>query len=158
MYLTISDIPQPQREHIARALNGALGDTIALHVACKTAHWNVKGPGANALHKLFDKVAANALGRADETAERITALGALAQATIPAIASASPLASYPIDTTRGDDHLRALHGHFAACAARLRNVRAICATSADHATVQLLDAHLHDIERDASFLSAHLDA
>ncbi len=158
MYITISALPQADRERIASALNSALVDALALHIACKTAHWNVKGPGANALHRLFDDLAKTARQRGDALAERITSLGALAQATAPAIASASPLASYPVSAVKCEDHLRALHGHYSACAARLRNVRAVSAAASDHATVQLLDAHLHDVEHEAGFLSAHLDA
>lgn len=158
MHITISAISQVDRSRIASALNSALVDALALYIACKTAHWNVKGPSANALHRLFDDLAKSALQRSDALAERITSLGALAQATAPAIAGASPLASYPVGATKGEDHIRALHDHYSTCAARLRDVRVVSASANDHATVQLLDAHLHDVEHEAGFLSAHLDA
>lgn len=157
MYLTVSALPDAVRARLAGVYNGVLADSLALYVAAKTAHWNVKGSGAHALHLLFDKLAAAALERVDDLAERVTALGALTEATVPIVASTSPLAAYPVGVVAGAEHVKRLLAHYGTYDARLRAAREAADKAGDRETVQYLDAALFDVEREAGFLAAEAD-
>ena len=116
-------------------------------------------PQANALHLLFDRLATATLDRADELAERIASLGALAQATPAIIARTDPeAAAYPVDQVDGLAHVRTLVARYLAYGARLRTAHAACKAVDDFATVQLLEVQIEAAEHESWFLSAHIDA
>jgi len=54
MYKTKNDILEKTRMAVGTLLNARLADAVDLMHQAKQAHWNVKGPGFIALHKLFD--------------------------------------------------------------------------------------------------------
>ena len=68
------DIPQEARTRLVRMLNDHLADVSDLRSQTKQAHWNVKGKDFFQLHELFDEIAEELDGFADELAERATAL------------------------------------------------------------------------------------
>ena len=67
-----------------------------------------KGPNFIALHELFDKVAEAAEEFIDLLAERVTALGGVAEGTIEAAAGHSALPSYPVEIAPEREHVDAL--------------------------------------------------
>lgn len=84
----------------ARAKSIVLLGTMVIHALdlerhAKQAHWNLRGPTFIALHELFDKVADEARGYADESAERLVALGGEADGRPASIANRSTLKPYP---------------------------------------------------------------
>lgn len=70
-------------------LNSCLADVADLQTHAKHAHWNVKGPQFLSLHDLFEQIASRLAKGADTIAERITALGGLAQGTARQVSAAS---------------------------------------------------------------------
>src|SRR3712207_3303912 len=73
----------PQSRHrVVNLLNGTLADAIALTLAVKEAHWNLKGPGFIGVHELLDEVADRLQENVDDMAERAVALGGLAKGTL----------------------------------------------------------------------------
>lgn len=68
-----------QKELIA-ALGTVLADTYVLAVKTHGYHWNVTGTDFPQLHDFFDREYTALIAAADEIAERIRALGALAPA------------------------------------------------------------------------------
>jgi len=68
---------------------------LDLERCAKQAHWNVRGPNFIALHELFDKVADEARGYADDAAERLVALGGEADGKAASIAHRSTYKPYP---------------------------------------------------------------
>ena len=69
MYDTSSDLSLTTRKSIIELLNEHLADAIDLQLQAKQAHWNVKGPNFVGLHGMFDQVASQAQGYADDIHE-----------------------------------------------------------------------------------------
>ena len=90
---------------VTDALRGVLADTYVLGVKYHGYHWNVTGPLFPQLHDFFGKQYLAAFAAADEVAERIRALGAvapggmaqfLAQTTIAEAAAKPPAAKHMV--------------------------------------------------------------
>jgi starvation-inducible DNA-binding protein len=79
----------------------------------KQAAWNVKGTGFLPLQGLFATIASELDTYADLVAERITALGGVARATVRMAAMQSALPEYPVDLVEGAAHVHALAERFA---------------------------------------------
>lgn len=163
LFLSPSPLPDAARSAVATALNACLCDHIALWSALKTAHWNVKGDprsgkSAREFHLMFDTLADSADNRADQIAERVTTLGALAQASPHLVAATSGVADYPLSVTAPGDHLKALDQRYRMVNARMREAIAVATTHGDRTTVQFLDTLLGEMEHDAGFITAEFPA
>lgn len=108
LWNTHHDQPEDRRVAVVALLNAQLGDLIDLGLQAKQAHWNVKGPQFAVLHALFDEVAEELGGFADELAERAVVLGGVARGTVQVLAKDSRLAAYPLEALEGAEHLWAL--------------------------------------------------
>ena len=89
MYPTRNDLPDNIRKAAIQLLQSRLADVVDLGTQAKQAHWNVKGPNFIALHELFDSVASDVANYTDLIAERITALGGIAEGTAAVAAERS---------------------------------------------------------------------
>ena len=98
---TKNDLPADKRASLCQLLNERLADLIDLQLQAKQAHWNVKGPTFIALHELFDSVAEETEEFVDTVAERVVALGGIAEGTISMIGQRTKLPSYPPNITSG---------------------------------------------------------
>jgi len=67
-----------------------------------------EGPSFIALHELFDRIAGETAAHVDDIAERITALGGVAEGTVQAVAGRTRLDAYPLHIVDGRSHLDAL--------------------------------------------------
>ena len=105
---TQNSLRKPLRRAMIDLLNQQLADVLDLGLQAKQAHWNVKGPLFIGLHELFDKVAEELEGFADDMAERAVELGGIALGTIQIISKKSRLSAYPLDAASGQKHLAAL--------------------------------------------------
>jgi starvation-inducible DNA-binding protein len=108
LFPTKNDIPAQARTRIADLLNRRLADCIDLQTQCKQAHWNVKGPSFIGLHKLFDDINTDVEEYVDLLAERVVQLGGVAEGTARCVAERSTLEEYPLEISRGQDHVDAL--------------------------------------------------
>ncbi len=88
MHKTRIDLAEKARRKTADLLNARLADAIDLQTQAKQAHWNVKGPSFIALHELFDDIAENIEEHVDTIAERVTALGAVAEGALATVGQA----------------------------------------------------------------------
>lgn len=155
---TKNDIPAEKRIAITRVLNDRLAELIDLQLQAKQAHWNVKGPMFISLHELFDSVAKQATEFVDLVAERIVALGGIAEGTLAAVAQRSKLTAYPLGITAGRAHVDALSTSMATVGKAVR-------TAIDQA-IELGDADSADIFTEVSreldkklwFVEAHLQS
>src|SRR5437773_11421752 len=95
------NLSERTRNEIVSILNQRLADTLDLKLQTKHAHWNVKGSDFIQFHGLFDQVAAHLEAHSDEIAERITALGGVANGTTRQVASTSSLKEYDLDAIDG---------------------------------------------------------
>ncbi len=118
-YVTRNSLPASARLQAAALLNRRLADAIDLQAQCKQAHWNVKGPQFIALHLLFDEVYAGVTGYVDLIAERVVQLGAVAEGTVRIAAERSELDEYPVEMSRGTDHVKSLATALAAFGTRV---------------------------------------
>jgi starvation-inducible DNA-binding protein len=139
-------------------LNARLADALDLQLQAKQAHWNVKGPSFIALHQLFDKVAAETTGHVDELAERITALGGIAEGTVQAVAGRSRLDPYPLEIADGRAHLDALAAALAKFGKAVRKSIDDAAKAGDADTSDLFTGISRAADKSLWLVEAHLQA
>jgi starvation-inducible DNA-binding protein len=146
------------REGMARLLNAHLAAAQDLFTQCKQAHWNVKGPHFYSLHLLFDKLAEDAEGQADELAERCAALGGTAHGTAHEAAKNTYLAPYPLDLSDGMGHVAALADAQAAYGRALRSAIEKANAAGDADTADLFTQLSREADKGLWMLEAHLQA
>lgn len=134
---TQNDLPSEVRRSMVAMLNGLLASAIDLRQQAKQAHWNVKGPQFAALHELFDEVATEIDGFADELAERAVSLGGLAHGTVQATVLASELPSLSADFLWGCDHVQSLSRALAVFGKRVRTAIPMADQAGDAGTADL---------------------
>jgi starvation-inducible DNA-binding protein len=158
MHSTRIDLSAKTRARMVALLNGRLADALDLQLQAKQAHWNVKGPSFIALHELFDKVAAETAGHVDELAERITALGGIAEGTVQAVAGRSRLDPYPLEIADGRAHLDALAAALSKFGKAVRKAIEEAAKAGDADTSDLFTGISRSADKNLWLLEAHLQA
>ena len=158
MHSTRNDLSAKARAKVTALLNARLADALDLQMQAKQAHWNVKGPQFIALHELFDKLAAEIDGHVDEMAERITALGGIAEGTVQAVAGRSKLDPYPLDIAEGRAHLDALAAAYARFAKSVRKAIDEADKAGDADTSDLFTGISRSADKGLWLLEAHLQA
>jgi starvation-inducible DNA-binding protein len=158
MHSTRNDLAAKARTRLSALLNARLADALDLQMQAKQAHWNVKGPQFIALHELFDKLAAELDGHVDEMAERITALGGVAEGTVQAVAGRSKLDAYPLDIAEGRAHLDALAAAYARFGKSVRKAIEESAKAGDADTSDLFTGISRSVDKGLWLLEAHLQA
>ena len=153
---TKNDIPAEKRSFLAQLLNERLADLIDLQLQAKQAHWNVKGPTFIALHELFDSVFEETEGFVDTVAERIVALGGIAEGTLGAVGKRTKLPAYPVNITSGRDHVEALSTSLAAVGKSVRAAIDRATELGDADTADLFTGVSRDIDKKLWFVEAHL--
>ena len=158
MHKIRNSLPERVRSQAATLLNRHLALAIDLHAQTKQAHWNVKGPNFIALHELFDKLADEVEEFVDTIAERVTALGGIAEGTIQVVAERSELPRYPLTIDDGKAHLEALSGSLGAFANSVRKAIAESDELGDADTADLFTGVSREADKQLWFLEAHLQA
>jgi starvation-inducible DNA-binding protein len=153
---TKNDLSDNKRVPLVKLLNERLAELIDLGLQAKQAHWNVKGPTFIALHELFDSVAEETEEYIDTVAERITALGGIAEGTLAAVSQRTKLPAYSLKITAGRDHVDALSTAIATVG---KSVRAAIDQSnelGDADTADLFTGISRDLDKKLWFVEAHL--
>ena len=158
MHSTRNDLSAKARAKVTALLNARLADALDLQMQAKQAHWNVKGPQFIALHELFDRLAAEIDGHVDEMAERITALGGIAEGTVQAVAGRSKLDAYPLDIAEGRAHLDALAAAYARFGKSVRKAIDEADKAGDADTSDLFIGISRSADKGLWLLEAHLQA
>lgn len=158
MHPTKNDLSAGLRAQVAALLADRLAELIDLQLQAKQAHWNVKGPNFIALHELFDDIAGEVMGFVDDVAERIVALGGTAEGTLAAVARRSNLPAYPLEITRGKDHVSALSMSLAAAAKSVRAAIDQADQLGDKDTADLFTGISRALDKQLWFVEAHLPA
>ncbi len=153
---TKNDLSEEQRTSLAQLLNERLADLIDLGLQAKQAHWNVKGPTFIALHELFDSVAEEIEEFVDDVAERVVALGGIAEGTIGIVGKRTKLAAYPPNITSGRDHVEALSTALATVGKAVRAAIDRATELGDADTADLFTGISRDIDKKLWFVEAHL--
>lgn len=156
LFKTNLDLAEPTRMQMVDLLNSCLADVADLRTHAKHAHWNVKGLQFQQLHELFEKIASRLDEQADELAERITALGGIANGTARQVVASSNLPQYDLEAVTGVEHIRALAKRLALVGGRTRASIAVAHQLGDDATGDLLAGTVRQADKDLWLLEAHL--
>ncbi len=153
---TKNDLPADKRGSLCQLLNERLADLIDLQLQAKQAHWNVKGPSFIALHELFDSVAEGIEEFVDTVAERVVALGGIAEGTIRIVGQRTKLAAYPLNITSGRDHVEALSTALATAGKAVRTAIDRATELSDADSADLFTEISRDFDKKLWFVEAHL--
>ncbi|GAB1338341.1 DNA starvation/stationary phase protection protein [Streptomyces sp. E-15] len=153
-------VPGIEREAAGRLIGllrlrlHALND---LHLTLKHVHWNVVGPHFIAVHEMIDPQVDRVRDMADDVAERIAALGGIAQGTPGVLVAERSWDDYSIGRADAIAHLAALDLVYTGV---IEDVRAAIkeAGDIDTATEDLLIEQLRDLEQFQWFVRAHLES
>lgn len=152
------DLPSEAREQLVDILNARLADTIDLYSQAKFAHWNVKGKDFYQVHLLFDAIAEHIEDGIDLIAERVTALGGVANGTIRQAAETSSLGEYNTRALTSMEHVHELADQVAKCANAARTAIDETDELGDRATSDLFTQIVRQLDKDLYFLESHLQA
>jgi starvation-inducible DNA-binding protein len=153
---TKNDLPAEKRAALSQLLNDRLADLIDLQLQAKQAHWNVKGPNFIALHELFDSVNEAIAEFVDTTAERIVALGGIAEGTLSAVSGRTKLAPYSLKITAGRDHVEALSSALSTVGKAVRAAIDQADELGDADTADLFTGVSRELDKKLWFVEAHL--
>ena len=151
---TRNNLSEKIRTNSVGVLNQTLANLTDLHSQTLQAHWTVRGVHFYQLHKLFDFLADEAEKHTDAVAERIMALGGLAQGTVRLTAKNSKVPEYPTGI-KDEEHITALAERYAFCANAARLDIDMTDKAGDRDTADLLTAISRTLEQALWFLEAH---
>ena len=154
----VSGLDDQTRHKMIDLLNARLSDTIALTLAVKQAHWNLKGPSYIGVHELLDEVADRLRDGADLMAERAVILGGHAKGTIEEAAEKSTIDAYPLEMSDIGEHVAALKDRFMAVGETLRDAIEKASDAGDPGTEDLFTEVSRAIDKDAWFIGSNLSA
>jgi starvation-inducible DNA-binding protein len=137
-------------------LNARLADMLALKLALKQAHWNVKGPAFIAVHELLDAVAGRVDDASDTMAERVQVLGGVALGTVETVAKAATVKPYPTDLVKETDHVQAICARIADLGAKMREAITDVTDAGDDGTADIFVGVSRQLDKDLWFLESHL--
>lgn len=158
MYKNRVALSDDVKKTVVELLNVRLAEAFDMYSQAKFAHWNVKGLNFYQLHLLFDKIAEDVEGQIDEIAERITALGGVANGTVRQAAITSRLPEYKVESISGPDHLKALSAALAKYAKALRDASEEADEAGDAPTHDFFNQMIIDVEQHLYFLESHLES
>ena len=146
------------RQPLIALLNIHLANSSDIHSQVKWAHWNVKGKNFYQLHLLFDSIATHLEDHIDTIAERITALGGIANGTVREAAAKSAIPEADLSAYDGPEIIKFLiHnvGHYTnALRAAIQEADALD----DPITVDLFTTVTREMDKDLWFIEAHTQA
>jgi len=151
----VQGLPEDSRSKMIDVLNASLAKVIALTLAVKQAHWNLKGRGFIGVHELLDEVAERLRAGADLMAERAVILGGFARGTLEVVAQDAKLAPYPVDQTDIAVHIDALKERFMDVGASVRKAMQAADEAGDEDTADILTEVSRALDKDAWFIGAN---
>jgi len=158
IYKSHQYLPDEIKKRSIDALQPRLADAIDLKLQLKTAHWNVKGPSFIALHELFDKIAEEADEYVDRIAERIQQLGGISEGTLKVASTRTSLSEYPLNISRGSDHVDALSKALSQFGRLIRDTSSHIESYGDTGSMDVLDGIGDDVDKWLWFVESHNQA
>ena len=151
-------VPENNRQALITLLNLRLADSTDIHSQVKWAHWNVKGRDFYQLHLLFDSIATHLEEHIDTIAERITALGGVANGTVREAAAKSSLPEADLAAADGPTMLKFLIHNVGHYTNALRTAIQEADDLDDAVTVDLFTTITREMDKDLWFIEAHTQA
>lgn len=158
MLKTRNDLAENTRGAMINLLQARLADALDLSTQTKQAHWNVKGPHFKGLHELFDEVHEHVDAAVDLIAERLVALGGIAEGTARVVAKRSTLDEYPLDIQAGTDHIEAVAHALSTFGKAIRKSIDEAGEAGDQDTADLFTEVSRQADKDLWMVEAHLQA
>lgn len=158
MYLTKNTLDAAKRGKSILLLGVGLVHALDLERHAKQAHWNVRGPHFISLHELFDQVATQAVEMGDVVAERLVALGGVADGRVETIANRSTLKSYPLGAADGSEHVEALATTIAAFSTVARDAIDQATDWGDAVTADIFTSVLNNLDKALWMVEVHAGA
>jgi starvation-inducible DNA-binding protein len=155
-YSSSVGVPESNRQALIALLNTRLADSTDLRTQVKWAHWNVKGLHFIQLHELFDSIASHFEEQTDIIAERIAALGGVANGTAREVAAKSGLKEADLSASDGPSMLKFLVHNVAHHANAVREAINESDDLDDATTADLFTQLSRELDKDLWFLEAHL--
>ncbi len=149
-------VPENNRQALIALLNARLADSTDMRTQVKWAHWNVKGMHFIQLHELFDSIASHLEEQTDTIAERVTALGGVANGTVREAAGKSGLKEADLTASDGPSMLKFLVHNVAHHANAVRTAVKESDDLGDPITADLFTQLSRELDKDLWFLEAHL--
>jgi starvation-inducible DNA-binding protein len=137
----------------AHELALVLADLSDLYSQCKHAHWNVRGENFYSLHLFFDALADVVQEPIDAIAERIVALGGVAQGTIRQSGAASRVPEFP---AAARDYISELAARFTLVANHVREGIDVCDGAGDAGSADLLTGISRELDKALWMLESHV--
>ncbi|MCA0272702.1 MAG: DNA starvation/stationary phase protection protein Dps [Proteobacteria bacterium] len=137
-------------------LNACLADLVALGLALKQAHWNVKGRNFIGIHELFDAVYARVADGVDVVAERVQILGGAALGTVEVVSGAAKMKAYPTNVVEDLKHVEEVSKRLADVGERVRKSIEVISEAGDEGTVDVLVGLSRQLDKDLWFVESHL--
>ncbi len=148
-------LKQDTRQKMTDLLNENVANTIALTLAVKQAHWNLKGPGFIGVHELLDQVAARLRDASDLLAERAVILGGVARGSVDDVSKKAEIKTYPDSLVAIEDHIGALKERFLTVGETLRKSIDTAGDAGDEDTADVLTEVSRAVDKDAWFIGAN---
>lgn len=158
IYPSSVGVPDKNRQALIALLNLRLADSVDIHSQVKWAHWNVKGKDFYQLHLLFDSIATHLEDHIDTIAERITALGGVANGTIRESVAKSSLPEADLAAADGPAMVKFLVQNVGHYTNALRTAVQEAEDLDDAITVDLFTTTTREMDKDLWFLEAHIQA
>lgn len=157
MAVNVQGLKDNARKAAIKELNARLADGLALALAIKQAHWNVKGRNFIAVHELFDTVYARLQDHLDVMAERVQVLDGVAMGTAEVVAKEATLKAYPTDLTKAEDHIKAVCERMRDYGEKLRAAIDATDEAGDANTADIFTAASRTADKDLWFMESHLE-
>jgi starvation-inducible DNA-binding protein len=153
---TIPGMSDSDARKITDLLQKQLSTYNDLHLTLKHVHWNVVGPNFIGVHEMIDPQVELVRGYADETAERIAALGASPQGTPGAILKDRTWDDYSVGRDNVLAHLAAVNLVYNGV---IEDTRDAIETleELDPVSQDMLIGHSAELEKFQWFVRAHLE-
>jgi len=151
----VEELDQGVRTKMVDLLNANLSNAIALSLAVKQAHWNLKGRGFIGVHELLDDVAARLNEGVDVMAERAVILGGYAKGTLEVVADNATVDAYPVEESDISAHINALKQRFMFVGGELRKAITEAGDAGDEDTADLFTGISRTLDKDAWFIGAN---
>lgn len=142
---------------IADDLSRALADTFTLAIKTQNYHWNVTGPQFAALHTAFEEQYDDLYEAADELAERIRAVGAIAPGGLEAFAKVTSVKEGNPNFT-ANEMVKDLAEDHRAVSKTMKELRARADEAEDPVTVAMYEDRMTVHDKTAWMLEAQVDA
>lgn len=139
-------------------LNDCVAETIALRLAVKQAHWNLKGAGFIGVHEMLDDVSARLGASTDTMAERAVILGGFARGTLETVVESAKMEAYPVEESDIAAHIKALKDRFLSVGKKVRTGITDVGDAGDEDTADVLTEVSRAIDKDAWFIGANAPA